>query len=119
VRLGVVPAVIAPVVARRIGPARMRALFLTGERIDADRALAWGLADGVDTSPGAGFHDLTAMLKAGGPAAQAGIKALTATPDLRERLREAAALTAEHFFSDEGREGVRSFIEKRPPSWVD
>jgi len=119
VRIGVVPAVIAPVVARRIGPARMRTLFLTGEQINAEQALAWGLADGVDTSPGADFDGVMDMLGAGGPAAQAGIKTLTATPDLREGLREAAALTAEYFFSDEGREGVRSFIEKRTPSWVD
>ncbi|MQM28187.1 enoyl-CoA hydratase-related protein [Glycomyces albidus] len=120
VRLGVVPAVIAPVVARKLSPGLMRRLFLTGESFDAVRAGTWEL---VTVAVDAGSveerqRDLVERLLAGGPSAQAGIKALTAAPDLRERLREAAALTAEYFFSEEGREGVRSFIEKRTPSWV-
>ncbi|RRS00848.1 enoyl-CoA hydratase [Glycomyces terrestris] len=120
VRLGVVPAVIAPVVARKLDQGLMRRLFLTGESFDAVRAEAWGLVthavapEALTDRRGA----LAASLLAGGPSAQAGIKVLTATPDLRERLREAAALTAEFFFSEEGREGVRSFIEKRAASWV-
>ncbi len=117
VRLGVVPAVIGPVVARRLSPGKMRQLFITGDPFTAEQALDWGLVDGADTA--GAFDDLIESLRRGGPLAQAGVKALTATPDLRERLREAAALTAEYFFSDEGREGVRSFIEKRSPSWVD
>lgn len=121
VRLGVVPAVIGPVVARRLDPGLMRRLFLTGETFTAVEAARWGLvsvaaaADSVERRQA----ETVERLLAGGPGAQAGIKALTSTPDLRERLREAAALTAEYFFSDEGREGVRSFIEKRAPSWVD
>ncbi|WP_198667280.1 enoyl-CoA hydratase/isomerase family protein [Glycomyces dulcitolivorans] len=128
VRLGVVPAVIAPVVLRRIGPARTRELFLAGgalvsdhgDSFTGDDAEAWGLfsfavaPEHLDESVG----ELAARLKLGGPAALAGVKTLTATPDLRRQLREAAALTAEYFFSEEGREGVRSFIEKRPASWV-
>lgn len=121
VRLGVVPAVIGPVVARKLDSGLMRRLFLTGESFTAVDASRWGLvstavtADSVDRRRA----ETVEHLLAGGPSAQAGIKALTATPDLRGQLRAAAALTAEYFFSNEGREGVRSFIEKRRPSWVD
>ena len=121
VRLGVVPAVIAPVVARRLHPGRMQRLFLTGESFTALDAASWGLVAAA-TAPGAvgaRAEDFISQLLAGGPRAQAGIKQLTAAPDLRERLREAAARTAEYFFSEEGREGVRSFLEKDSPSWVD
>ena len=121
VRLGVVPAVIGPVVARRLSPALMRRLFLTGEGFGAAEAANWGLvtaavaSDSIDERRAAVVEQLTA----GGPRAQAGIKILTATPGLREELRAAAAVTAEYFFSEEGREGVRSFLEKASPSWVD
>jgi methylglutaconyl-CoA hydratase len=128
VRLGVVPAVIGPVVARRITPARMRELFLAGgglviegpDVFTAEEAAAWGLVSTAvyEEHLDAVAADLVARLKLGGPAALAGIKALTATPDLRGELRRAAAVTAEYFFSEEGREGTRSFLEKRPPSWV-
>src|ERR671915_2112006 len=86
VRLGISPATIAPFVLRKIGPSHTRALFLTGERFDAQRAQAVGLVHEV-TSKG----DLDAVvgekvegLLAGGPEALAATKAL-----LRE-LREAA-----------------------------
>jgi methylglutaconyl-CoA hydratase len=130
VRLGVVPAVIGPVVARRITPARMRELFLIGgglviedgdpDVFTAEEAAEWGL---VSTAVDEEYvdevaADLVKRLKLGGPSAQAGIKVLTATPDLRGELRRAAAVTADYFFSEEGREGIRSFIEKRPSSWV-
>lgn len=120
VRLGVVPAVIAPVVARKLDAGLMRRLFLTGESFDAVQASSWGLVTRAVVPDVLAKHqgELVESLVAGGPSAQAGIKVLTATPDLRERLREAAALTAEYFFAEEGREGVRSFIEKRPASWV-
>ncbi|WP_205328002.1 enoyl-CoA hydratase/isomerase family protein [Glycomyces sp. YM15] len=128
VRLGVVPAVIGPVVARRITQARMRELFLVGgglvvdegDVFDAEEAAMWGLVSAAvdEEHLDATVLDLVGRLRLGGPSAQAGIKVLTATPDLRGELRRAAAVTAEYFFSEEGREGTRSFVEKRPPSWV-
>ena len=120
VRLGVVPAVIGPVVARHLTPARMRSVFLTGDPFGAYDAHRWGLVTHAVAPKAADERraELVASLAAGGPSAQAGIKVLTATPDLRGELRRAAAVTAEYFFSEEGREGIRSFIEKRPPSWV-
>jgi methylglutaconyl-CoA hydratase len=116
VKLGVVPAVIAPVVARKLTPGKMRQLFLTGAAFDVEEARHCGLVSYYDSD--SVLDEAVADLLAGGPGAQAGIKQLTAAPNLREELRKAAAVTAEYFFSDEGREGVRSFIEKRPASWV-
>ncbi|WP_199037154.1 enoyl-CoA hydratase-related protein [Glycomyces salinus] len=117
VKLGVVPAVIAPVVARKLSPGLLRELFLTGRDFDGEQAAAWGLVSDWN-GRGTGLRGVLEGLKAGGPGAQAGIKVLTGDPDLRRKLREAAALTAEYFFSEEGREGVRSFLEKDSPSWV-
>ncbi|HEU5130102.1 MAG TPA: enoyl-CoA hydratase-related protein [Glycomyces sp.] len=121
VRLGVVPAVIAPVVARRLSPALMRQLFLTAETMQGDAAVRYGVCDmEVENAedPSGELAWAASQLLRGGPSALAGVKRLTAGPELRGQLRSAAALTAEYFFSDEGREGVRSFIEKRAPSWV-
>ena len=47
VRLGLIPAVIAPYVLAKIGPSAARELFLTGRRFDADRALRIGLVHAV------------------------------------------------------------------------
>ena len=118
VRLGVVPAVIGPVVARRLGPARMRQLFLTGYQFTGADAEEWGLVDFATYELDEALEETVSELLAGGPAAQAGIKVLTATSDLRDRLQDEAARTAAFFLSSEGQEGVRSFIEKRHPSWV-
>nr|WP_277605975.1 enoyl-CoA hydratase-related protein [Glycomyces sp. L485] len=117
VLLGVVPAVIAPVVARKLTEGKMRELFLTGDSFGADDARRWGLiayAGETETT----LEDVLVRLRAGGPGAQAGIKTLTGGTGLRASLNEAAALTAEYFFAEEGREGVRSFLEKDTPSWV-
>lgn len=118
VRLGVVPAVIAPVVARRLSPGKLRELFLTGEVFTGAQAEEWELisfaSDEIDTD----LAEMVAELCAGGPSALAGVKALTRDPELRATLRAAGRTTAEYFFAPEGREGVQSFLEKRSPSWV-
>ena len=46
VKLGIIPAVISPFVLAKIGESHARALFLTGERFDAKRALQIGLVHG-------------------------------------------------------------------------
>lgn len=123
VRLGIAPAVIGPYVVRRIGPGHARALFLTGARFDAARAREIGLVHRVVPAEGldAAVAEVVAALLAGGPAAQAAIKALLAdlpgleeagarayTTDLIARLRTGA----------EGQEGLRAFLEKRPAAWA-
>ncbi len=122
VRLGISPATIAPFVLRKIGPSHTRALFLTGERFDAQRALAIGLVHEV-----ASEGDLDAMvgekvegLLAGGP------EALSATKALLRELRDAAPGEATEIMArriaelrtgEEGQEGLGAFLEKREPAW--
>ena len=122
VRLGISPATIAPFVLGKIGSSHTRALFLTGERFDAQRAQAIGLVHEV-----AAEGDLDAVvgekvegLLAGGPEALAATKAL-----LRE-LRDAAPGEATEIMArriaelrtgEEGQEGLRAFLEKREPAW--
>lgn len=123
VRLGILPAVIGPYVARRVGDAWTRRLFLTGERFGAERAVAIGLcsdavgADALDAAVAAIVSDLLR----GSPDAQGRIKRLLdALADAPHA--EAVALTpdfiADARASEEGQEGLRAFFEKRPPSWV-
>ena len=119
VRIGVVPAVISVTVLPRLLPHAARELFLTGETFDATRAEAIGLltkavpADQLDAE----VERYTGMLAQGGPQALALTKQLLR----RQRRPDFAAmleLSAARFASEEGREGVRAFAEKRPPSWV-
>ncbi|RQX50346.1 enoyl-CoA hydratase, partial [Micromonospora chalcea] len=62
-----------------------------------------------------------ASLVRGAPGALAGAKELLRRPaatDLRAEIAELAALSTGYFLSDEGREGVMAFREKRPAAWV-
>ena len=122
VRLGILPAVIAPYVVRRIGPSRATALFVSGLRIDADRALTLGLIDEVvepETLDASVERWVDAVL-AGSPQAVREAKRLARdvagrTPaEARERTVEAIARIR---VSPEGQEGLRAFLEKRRPRW--
>jgi methylglutaconyl-CoA hydratase len=123
VRLGVVPAMIAVTVLRRLDPRAAAEYFLTGEIFDATRAVEIGLltravpADELDTAVG----HYASMLLRGGPESLAITKRLVRTVPglpLDEGLRRMAALSAERFTSAEGQEGIRAFMEKRPASWI-
>jgi methylglutaconyl-CoA hydratase len=123
VRIGVVPAVISVTVLPRLLPRAAHELFLTGETFDADRAVAVGLlnsavdADALDAEV-ARFRD---MLARGAPNALAATKALLRRNPAEHMSDDFAAMlqvSAEHFASAEGQEGMASFAEKRPASWV-
>jgi methylglutaconyl-CoA hydratase len=120
-RLGIMPAVISPFVVPRIGAGAARELFLTGEVFGAERAREIGLVSHV--GPEADLDDIVAervqALRAAGPEAQAGIKRLLPSiVGLEAGTHELTArLTAERRGSDEGREGLSSFLERRRPSW--
>ena len=122
VRLGISPATIAPFVLRKIGSSHTRALFLTGERFDAQRAQAIGLVHEVadEGNLDAVVGEKVEGLLAGGPEALAATKAL-----LRE-LRDAAPGEATEIMArriaelrtgEEGQEGLGAFLEKREPTW--
>jgi methylglutaconyl-CoA hydratase len=123
VRLGIVPAVISPYVVRRIGAGNARRLFLTGERFDAERAVAMGLASEVvePDELDAAVDRLVADVLLGSPDAQRRIKRLLEAVEVGS-LEDACALTPDHIAdaraSEEGQEGLRAYLEKRRPRWV-
>ncbi len=123
VKLGIIPAVISPFVLAKIGLSNARALFLTGERFDAKRAMHIGLvhevvvADTLDVC----IERITDEIASAGPAAVAAAKALlprvtAATYDAsRDVTAEAIARVRT---SAEGQEGLRAFLERRKAGWI-
>jgi methylglutaconyl-CoA hydratase len=123
VRLGLVPATVAPHVVEKIGPGRALPLFLTGERFDAQRALAIGLVHLVvpDAEIDVAVGAVVDQLLSGGPNALRWCKELVrriAAEDRSKIDEYTAALIASARAGDEGREGVVSFLEKRKPYWA-
>ena len=123
VRIGVVPAIISVTVLPRLLPRAANELFLTGDKFDAARAAEIGLinaavpADRLDAE----VERYTGMLALGAPNALAATKQMLRAPrpsSMADDLAEMAELSARHFGSDEGREGMAAFLEKRSPSWV-
>jgi methylglutaconyl-CoA hydratase len=123
VRLGIVPACIAPFVIRKIGAGNARALFTTAERFDANKAYDIGLIHSVVSN-----HDeLTKLatkkaeeIRECSPNALRTAKKLIfdlVTTDDRKQLQMVAEILAEVRVSEEGQEGVRAFLEKRRPAW--
>jgi len=126
VRLGLVPATIAPYVVQAIGPRQARALFATGDTFDADYAQRIGLITEVCVDAGAldAAHDhIVGEVLACAPGAVAGAKRMVADVAGREIDHELMELTARRSAAaragDEGQEGVRAFLERRPPRWAD
>lgn len=123
VRIGVVPAVISVTVLPRLLPRPAHELLLTGETFDALRAEQIGLinravpAEDLDAE----VARYTDMLTLGAPDALAATKqVLRAAPaeTMHEAFEAMLTLSARHFGSQEGQEGIRAFSEKRAPSWV-
>ena len=125
VRLGIVPAVIAPFVVRAIGPREARRWFLTAERFGAEEARRIGLVHEVapaDQLEERGAAMVADLLK-GGPEALAEAKRLVqlvrTMPQGGSILAEATvAMIADRRASAEGREGIGAFLEKRKPGWI-
>jgi len=123
-KLGLVPAVISPYIVRRIGEARARRYFLTGERIDAARAEEVGLVN-RSLDPGlldAQIDDFVRMLLTSGPEALAKAKDLLRTiPRLNfeEAKRFSIEMIAKLRISAEAQEGMAAFLEKRKPKWAE
>ncbi|HSA94792.1 MAG TPA: enoyl-CoA hydratase-related protein [Acidobacteriota bacterium] len=122
VKLGLVPACIAPYVLRRTGPGRVTPYFLTGERFDARRALEIGLVD-VAVEPGeldGKVDEVVSSLLTSGPEALAKAKELLARVPgmgMAEAKRYTAEMIAGLRTTAEGQEGMAAFLEKRKPSW--
>lgn len=114
VRLGISPAVISPFVLRRVGEGPARRYFLTGERFGAAEALRIGLVHEVAGDLDAAVARVVEALLAGGPEAVRAAKRLVLDAPLGD---ETADRIAELRASAEGQEGLRAFLERRPPAW--
>ena len=113
-KLGLVPAVISPFVLERIGPGQARRYFITGERFDALTALRIGLVHEVAADLDAAITDVLGELLTAGPDAVRAAKRLVLDAPLGD---ETADRIADRRASAEGQEGLRAFLEKRPPAW--
>ncbi|MGA9859456.1 MAG: enoyl-CoA hydratase-related protein [Solirubrobacteraceae bacterium] len=108
-----------------IGAARTRELFLVGGRVDAAAALTWGLVNSVVSADAleAAALSLAEEVAGNAPLAQRGNKrVIRAVLDGQATIdpaveRELLALRHACFSSEDFREGVRAFAEKRPPRW--
>ncbi len=125
VRLGLTPATISPYVVARIGPGAARRWFLTAEGFDAAQAKAMGLIAETaidDAAADAVVADWLAHLGSAAPGAVADAKALIREVAGRPVTTELRALTAARIAarrkSDEGREGLTAFLDKRPAGWI-
>jgi methylglutaconyl-CoA hydratase len=123
-KLGLMPATIAPYVIRAIGARASHRYFVTAERFDAAEALRIGLVHQVVAADalGATVDAVASAIAANSPNAVRECKQLvvdlagkaideTLIADTADRIARIRA-------SDEGREGVRSFLEKSKPSWL-
>lgn len=122
VRLGIIPAVVSPYVVRKIGPAHATALFTSGIRFDARRAMQIGLVEAVEAPEGldAKLALYLDAIVSGGPLAVNAAKQLVRdvagrpVADVRELTVERIA---ELRVSAEGQEGMRAFLERRKARW--
>ena len=123
--LGIPPAQIAPFVAQRIGFMQARRLMLTGAKFDGEKAFQIGLANDV-------FDDVNKMeekcneilddINKCAPNANAATKRIlfeSLRNSMDKALDSASVEFAKCMLSDEGKEGVSAFIEKRAASWVE
>ena len=124
-KLGILPAVIGPYVYRRLGSACFRRLAMQASRIGADEALRTGfieqVVENIDELPAA-IDALANEVLSTGPCAITLAKELTLNFDrwtgsdanLRNYTLD---FTSRMRGSDEGQEGLSSFLDKRQPNW--
>jgi methylglutaconyl-CoA hydratase len=123
-KLGLLPGTISPYVIRALGEQASRRYFITAERFNAAQAHALGFVhalcsgDELDVK----VDDIVTAIIDNGPMATRACKRLVQdmaglpiTPELRQ---ETARRIADIRASDEGREGVQAFLNKRKPSWL-
>ena len=124
VKLGILPAVISPYVIAKIGETHARALFLTGERFEAERAQRIGLVHRtVETLEelDAAVYETVTQLGTSGPEAVRACKKLiahVASHELADAVPYTIEAIAERRVSEEGQEGLNAFLRKELAPWV-
>jgi enoyl-CoA hydratase len=120
-RIGVAPSIISLTLLPKMTPRSAARYFVTGEKFGAAEAADIGLITVAVDDVTAAVTALTAEIVKGSPRGLAASKALTTAPILAAFDRDADNLAAQSmklFVSDEAREGMLAFLQKRPPSWV-
>lgn len=124
VKIGLIPATISPYVIAAMGERSAYRYMLTAERFTAAEAYRIGFVQEIciDEELDAAVNALLGHLVAGGPAAQAAtkdlIRSVAGRPITDDLIGDTATRIAAARASDEGKEGVRSFLEKRKPAWA-
>ena len=119
-KLGILPAVIGPYVYRRMGSANFRRHAMLAGRMDTTEALRIGMIDAIDDSLDP--SNIISEVLSTGPCAVTAAKELTVGFDRWSGDDESLRLWTLDFTSrmrgsDEGQEGLSSFLEKRGASW--
>lgn len=123
-RLGLLPATISPYVIRAMGAQAARRYMVTAERFSAVQAQALGMVHELATPDtlDAKVDEIVTTLVNNGPAAVRACKALVrdvaGQPISADLRAETARRIADIRASDEGREGLASFLNKRAPAWL-
>jgi enoyl-CoA hydratase len=121
VRLGLTPAIISLTTLGRMPERAAARYYLTGETFDATAAAAAGLVTAAVADPDAEIATIADALRRASPQGLAETKRLLSAP-VRARIDSGAEqmqrLSRRLFESDEAREGMRAFLEKRPPRWA-
>jgi methylglutaconyl-CoA hydratase len=123
VRIGLIPAMISPYVIRAMGPRAASRWFLSAEVFDSAEAYRMGLVQEIAPAEelDAAVDAMLGHLLQAGPAALAETKRLirdvTHRPIDDTLVADTASRIAAARASDEGREGIASFLEKRKPRW--
>ena len=122
-RLGLIPAAIAPFVIQKLGGGAARSVFITGSVMDTERALRLGLVSICAEEDEIGTlteREIVFALKAA-PKAMALAKKLNLAfsgETMEEQSHIAIEALADCWESEEGREGIKAFFEKKPAPWV-
>ena len=124
-KLGILPAVIGPYVYRKIGSSNFRRLSMMASKIDSDEAKVIGLINTIADSPdefSSPLEEIISEVLSTGPMAVAEAKELTLTFDRwngsDDELRQwTLDKTSQMRGSEEGQEGLSSFLESRKPNW--
>jgi enoyl-CoA hydratase/carnithine racemase len=120
-RIGVAPAIISLTLLPKMSARAAARYYLTGETFDAGEAAEIGLVTLATEDVDAAVAKLVADVSRGSPQGLAASKALTTSAVLEGFDRDAGRLSEESarlFVSDEAREGMLAFLQKRPPSWA-
>jgi methylglutaconyl-CoA hydratase len=124
VKIGLIPATISPYLIRAMGIRNAQRYWLTAERFTATQALGMGLVSQVTAAEGldAAVDALCKALCSASPDAVRSTKELIANVTGREITQELTDYTVDQIAkvraSEQGREGVQAFLQKRKPSWL-